>query len=75
VIFDFEKFISYLIGSHVIVYTNHSTLKHPLSKKDAKPWLVRRILFLKESDYEIKDKKGSKNLVANHLSRIFYDRE
>jgi len=26
-------------------------------------------------DYEIKDKKGSENLVADHLSRILYDRE
>ena len=32
-------------------------------------------LLLQEFDYEIKDKKGSKNLVANHLSRILYDRE
>ena len=43
-IFGFEKFRPYLIGSHVIVYTDHSTLKHLFSKKDAKPRLVRWIL-------------------------------
>ena len=45
-IFGFEKFRPYLIGSHVIVYTDHSTLKHLLSKKDAKPRPVRWILLL-----------------------------
>jgi len=46
VIFGFEKFRSYLIRSHLIVYTDHFTLKHLLSKKDAKPRLVRWILLL-----------------------------
>ena len=45
-IFGFEKFHSYLIGSHVIVYTDHSALKYLLSKKDAKPKLVRWILLV-----------------------------
>ena len=45
VIFGFEKFRAYLIGSHVIVYTDHTALKHLLSKKDAKPRLVRWILL------------------------------
>jgi len=74
-IFDFEKLRPYLIGSHVIVYTDDSAVKHLLSKKDAKPRLVRWILLLQEFDYEIKDKKSSENLVADHLSRILYDRE
>jgi hypothetical protein len=29
--------ISYLIGAQVIVYSDHSALKHLLEKKDAKP--------------------------------------
>ena len=57
VIFGFKKFRPYLIGSHVIVYTNHSALKHLLSKKDAKPRLVRWILHLQEFDCESETRK------------------
>ena len=73
-IFGFEKFRSCLIESHVIIYTDHSSLKNVLAKKDAKRKLVRWILLLQEFNCEIKDNKGSKNLKANHLSRIPYER-
>ena len=46
VVFDIDKFRSYLVGSKVIVYTNHAALKYLLTKKDAKPRLIRWILLL-----------------------------
>ena len=41
VIFALDKFRSYLIGSRVIIYTDHSTLKCLLHKKNAKSCLIQ----------------------------------
>jgi hypothetical protein len=73
IVFAIDKFRSYLVGAKVIVYNDHATLKYLLTKKDAKPRLIRWILLLQEFYLEIKDKKGVKNSVANHLSRMQFE--
>ena len=70
VIFALVKFRSYLFGTKVIIFTNYVAFRYLLIKKDSKPKLIRWILLLHEFDLEIHDKKGSDNVVANHLSRI-----
>ena len=70
VVFALDKFRSYLLGSKVIVYLDHFALRYLLTKKEAKPYLLRWILLLQEFDVEIRDKKAVENFVVDHLSRI-----
>ncbi|KAL0289868.1 UNVERIFIED_CONTAM: Retrovirus-related Pol polyprotein from transposon.6 [Sesamum angustifolium] len=75
IVFALDKFRSYLLGSKIVVFSNHAALKHLLSKKESKPRLIRWILFLQEFDLTIKDRKGSENLVADHLSRLIREED
>ena len=70
VVFALEKFRSYLLGSPVVVFTDHAALKYLLKKVESKPQLIRWMLWLQEFDLEIRDKSGAQNLVIDHLSSI-----
>ena len=62
VVYTLEKFRPYILGTKIIIYTDHATLKYLFSQKEAKT--------LQEFNFEIKHKKGSENSVADHLSRL-----
>ena len=69
-VFSCEKFRTYILGSHVIIHTDHVTIRYLMAKKEVKPRLIGWVLLLQEFDLEVKGKKGSENVISNHLSRM-----
>ncbi|RDX65187.1 Retrovirus-related Pol polyprotein, partial [Mucuna pruriens] len=57
IVFALEKFHSYLLGSKIIIFSDHAALRFLLKKLDAKQRLIR-------------DKKGAENSIADYLSQI-----
>ena len=69
-VYALDKFRGYLVGSHIVIFTDHSALKYLLTKQDAKARLIRWVLLLQEFNLQIKDKKGVENVVEDHLSKL-----
>lgn len=54
----------------MVIFIDHATLKYLFNKGESKLKLLRWILLLQEFYLEMKDEKGVKNVLANHLSRL-----
>ena len=52
VVFAFDKFGSYIVGTKIIVYIDHAAIRYMMAKMDDKPRLIRWVLLLREFDME-----------------------
>lgn len=66
-LYAFEKYWSYLIGTKVIVYTDYVNIRYLSCKKDTKSWLIHWMLLLQEIDLEVKDRKETKLESWSHV--------
>nr|XP_016505805.1 PREDICTED: uncharacterized protein LOC107823630 [Nicotiana tabacum] len=70
IVYAFEKFRTYLLGSKVIVYTDHAALRYLMAKRDTKPRLIRWVLLLLEEagrpkeDFDINDAFPYEHILA-----------
>ena len=46
IVFAYQKLGPYILRSHVIIHTDHATIKYLMAKKEAKPRLIRWVLLL-----------------------------
>ena len=70
VVYALDKFRSYLLGSDIVMFIDHSALKYLLTKQNSKARLIRWVLLLQEFNIQIRDKRGVENVVVDHLSRL-----
>lgn len=70
IVYEFEKFWAYLLGTRVVIHTDHDALCYLMEKKDAKTKLISWMLLLQEFEFEVKDRKDCENQVSDHLSRL-----
>ncbi|CAB1184535.1 unnamed protein product [Spirodela intermedia] len=52
VVYALEKFRPYILGSKIVIYTDHAALKYLFSKKEVKPRLIRWVLLLQERSFD-----------------------
>ena len=75
VLFACEKLRPYILGSQCIIHTDHAAIRYLMGKKDAKPRLIGWVILLQVFDMEIRDKKGSDNVITDHLLRLEITKE
>lgn len=69
VVLVFEKYLSNMTRTKVILHTGHGILRYLIAKNDAKPMLIRWLPLLLEFDFEV-DYKGIENQVTENLSPL-----
>nr|GFA49029.1 hypothetical protein [Tanacetum cinerariifolium] len=65
-----DPYLSRICADQIIRRCVYGQESFDILKQDAKPKLIRWVLLLQEFDIIIRDKKGTENLAADHLSRL-----
>jgi hypothetical protein len=69
VVGSFKQFRVYLLGSKTTVFTDHQALKQVLTDAQPTGRRARWVATLLEYDFDIRHRPGTKNLLADSLSR------
>lgn len=64
-----HKWKGYLLNKHLIIKTDHQTLKYMLEQKESNPTLQKWLSNLLKLQYTMSYQKGSDNVVVDALSR------
>jgi len=68
-----KKFRAYIEGYEFTIITDHASLQWLMSQKELSGRLARWSLKLQAFNFRIRHKKGSQNVVADAMSRVFAD--
>jgi hypothetical protein len=69
-VYSLQRFRHYLLGYHIKMYIDHSTLKNPVNKTVFGGRIYRWLLFSQEYYFEVILNPGKLNAGPNHLSQI-----
>jgi len=75
VVWALKKLRTYIYGRHFTIQTDSSVVRWMTSKKELTGKFARWILALQEFDFDVCHVKGSKNQVADALSRNIFETE
>lgn len=70
VVYDINKFLHYITGYLVFMYTNHSSIRYLTNKPITNGQITQWFLLLQEFNITIKDLLGKESLVEYFLSRV-----
>ena len=74
-VYELHKFIHYLLGKHLKMFTDHLALKYLVNKPVLGGIICRWLLLFQDFDFEVVVKPGRLNTGSYHLSRITNGKE
>jgi len=74
-VYSLYKYMQYLLGGHLRMYTNNSTLKYLVNKPVLGGRICRWLLLFHEYDFEVIIKLDKLNACPGHLSRLEFGEE